>query len=159
MSKRLFKISAVIALLLAVAVIRAAMEPRVDWRVFEQRLPEIFEASDFHLLHGPTEVDETVPLPFLHDWRSTLSWRASISSPAAGSPDSVSRWIFRRDKGSVLFCLARRHEGKIACMVISTGTTAELEARTMRDEVAKVFPHLKITLDICQPARTTPPLY
>lgn len=152
MSRRLFKIGAVIALLLAVAVIRAAMQPGVDWQVFEQRLPEIFEASNINPLRVVTEEPEAVPFPFGQKLRSLFSWPGSGPHIGLGASESVSHWTLKCIEGPVLEILARYHEGKVVCMVIRATDSAEKEKRALRDAIAKSFPSLKITLeDICPP--------
>jgi hypothetical protein len=152
MSKRLFKIGSVIALLLAVPVVSAVMEPTIDWQVFEKRLPAIFESSNINVLGVVTEGTEGVPLPFAQRMRSFVSWRKSGPLTGSWASESVSHWTLKCIGGPVLEILARYHEGKAVCMVIRSTDSAEKKKRGLRDEIAKAFPYLKIILeDICPP--------
>jgi len=151
-AKRLLLICFAPLLLLTIMVVRFAMEPRIDWQVFEQRMSAIFETSGMKVLSLATEEPEAVPLPFGQRLRSLLSWRSSGPLVATGFPESVSHWIVRHNGGPMLECLVRYHEGKTVCVVIRSIDSAEKEQRALRDEVAKAFPYLKITLeDICPP--------
>jgi hypothetical protein len=151
-AKRLLLICFAPLLLLAIMMIRLAMAPGIEWQDFEQRISTIFETSGMKVLSVATEEPESIPLPFGQKVRSLLSWRRSGPLVATGFPESVSHWIVRRTGGPMLECLVRYHEGKAVCVVIRSTDSAEKEKRALRDEVAKAFPYLKITLeDICPP--------
>ncbi|MDZ4405916.1 hypothetical protein [Prosthecobacter sp.] len=146
-AKRLITIGFVLMLVLYLFVDVLSGGPATDWELFERRLPSIIETSGLRVLEESTKGPEAVPLPFIHQLRSSLSWPKTGPHVTTGFPESVSHLVLGRDDGPVLHCLVRYHEGKVACIVIRSTLGAKQEGRALRDAITKAFPNLSITLE------------